>query len=280
MDEVVHFGKTTQDRQRYKCKCCDKTFTETADTPLYHCRKSEKWIDFLSCLIDGMSLRDSAKEISVHYVTLFYWRHKILTALAQINAEELNGIVEVDETYFLESQKGAIPTHRSSRKRGGSAKKRGLSTEQICVLIARDREKNTFYKVIGRGKPTKDSLELHLGNRLGTDIVLCSDALRGYKLLAKNHHIQQYVKTGEKRVKGIYHIQNINSYHSRLKRWLNRFYGISTKYLEGYIALFNYLDQLRFDDSERSIKELAVDVLMNKVSDTNNDIRLRQVEYV
>ncbi|MFW5436375.1 IS1595 family transposase [Paenibacillus apiarius] len=105
------------------------------------------------------------------YVTLFYWRHKILTALAQINAEELNGIVEVDETYFLESQKGAIPTHRSSRKRGGSAKKRGLSTEQICVLIARDREKNTFYKVIGRGKPTKDSLELHLGNRLGTDIV-------------------------------------------------------------------------------------------------------------
>ncbi|MGG0754784.1 hypothetical protein [Brevibacillus laterosporus] len=65
-----------------------------------------------------------------------------------------------------------------------------------------------------------------------------------------------------------------------MKRWLNRFYGISTKYLEGYIALFNYLDQLRFDDSERSIKELAVDVLINKVSDTNNDIRLRQVEYV
>ncbi|MFJ5761190.1 hypothetical protein ACIQAA_19220 [Neobacillus sp. NPDC093182] len=44
--------------------------------------------------------------------------------------------------------------------------------------------------------------------------------------------------------------------------------------------MFNYLDQLRFDDSERSIKELAVDVLMNKVSDTNMDIRLRQVEYV
>lgn len=44
--------------------------------------------------------------------------------------------------------------------------------------------------------------------------------------------------------------------------------------------MFNYLDQLRFDDSERSIKELSVDVLMNKVSDTNNDIRLRQVEYV
>ncbi|WP_147385206.1 IS1 family transposase [Paenibacillus thiaminolyticus] len=42
MDEIVRFGKTGQDRQRYKCKCCDKTFTETADTPLYHCRKSEK----------------------------------------------------------------------------------------------------------------------------------------------------------------------------------------------------------------------------------------------
>lgn len=38
---------------------------------------------------------------------------------------------------------------------------------------------------------TKDSLEIHLGNRLGTDIVHCSDALRCYKLLAKNHHIHQ-----------------------------------------------------------------------------------------
>lgn len=60
----------------------------------------------------------------------------------------------------------------------------------------------------------------------------------------------------------------------------NFYYEITSIYLKGYIALFNYLDQLRFDDSERSIKELAVDVLMNKVSDTNNDIRLRQVEYV
>ena len=42
----------------------------------------------------------------------------------------------------------------------------------------------------------------------------------------------------------------------------------------------SYLVHLRFDDSERSIKELAVNVLMNKVSDPNNDIRLRQVENV
>lgn len=36
----------------------------------------------------------------------FYWRHKLLSALKQLDFEKFEGIVEVDETYFLYSQKG------------------------------------------------------------------------------------------------------------------------------------------------------------------------------
>jgi hypothetical protein len=39
--------------------------------------------------------------------------------------------VEADETYFLESHKGERHLPRPPRKRGGVAKKRGLSNEQI-----------------------------------------------------------------------------------------------------------------------------------------------------
>lgn len=28
---------------------------------------------------------------------------------------------------------------------------------------------------------------------------------------------------------GVYHIQNVNSYHSRLKKWMDRFNGVATK---------------------------------------------------
>lgn len=39
-------------------------------------------------------------------------------------------------------------------------------------------------------------------------------------------------------IKGLYHIQNVNGLHSRLKQWINRFKGVATKYLDNYLAWF------------------------------------------
>ena len=40
--------------------------------------------------------------------------------------------------YLLESAKGARRLIRPTRSRGGSAGKRGISDEQVCILMARD----------------------------------------------------------------------------------------------------------------------------------------------
>jgi len=59
----------------------------------------------------------------------------------------------MDETYFLFSEKGKRNiSDRKPRKRGGKAKYRGISNDQICVLVARDRQKMTFSGVLGRGR--------------------------------------------------------------------------------------------------------------------------------
>jgi hypothetical protein len=62
----------------------------------------------LNVWIEGYSLRKCAEQLNgeVTHVTLFYWRHKILAALKQIPTEAFQGIVEMDETYFLFSEKG------------------------------------------------------------------------------------------------------------------------------------------------------------------------------
>ena len=54
--------------------------------------------------------------------------HRFLAA-ARSDSEVLKGIVEADETYVLESRKGARGLGRKARRRGGKAKKRGLSRE-------------------------------------------------------------------------------------------------------------------------------------------------------
>jgi hypothetical protein len=61
-----------------------------------------------------------------------------------VAAEKLSGIVEADETYFLKSEKGNKHLQRKLRKRGSKAKKRGLSKEQECLLVCRDRQTNTI----------------------------------------------------------------------------------------------------------------------------------------
>ena len=79
----------------------------------------------------------------------FRWRHRFLAA-ARSDSEVLKGIVEADETYVLESQKGARGLGRKARRRGGKAKKRGLSREQVPVLMAADRSGTTVSAVLPR----------------------------------------------------------------------------------------------------------------------------------
>ena len=40
-----------------------------------------------------------------------------------------------------------------------------------------------------------------------------------------------------------YHVQNINAYHSRLKHFIARFKGVSTKYLNNYLVWNNLIQE-------------------------------------
>jgi hypothetical protein len=90
------------------------------------------------------------------------WRHRFLTGIKMDRPRSLNGIVEADETFLPESEKGARNLGRPARKRGGKASKRGISYEQVCILVARDRGGNTCDLVTGRGPVTKAQLLVHL----------------------------------------------------------------------------------------------------------------------
>ncbi|MBM7578600.1 hypothetical protein JOD21_001260 [Jeotgalibacillus terrae] len=120
----------------------------------------------------------------------------------------------MDETYFLYSEKGQRKIKdKKSRKRGGSAKKRGISNEQVCVLAARDRKKMIFSQVQGIGRLTKEQLDKAIGPKLSNENVLCPDAWRAFKTYAaeKGMGIYRFKSEGKIRSKGLYHIQNVNN---------------------------------------------------------------------
>ena len=111
-----------------------------------------------------------------------------------------------------------------------------MVSKAVCVLIARDRQKMTYSKVIEQGRIVKSRLEKAIGSKLSKTITLCTDACRAFKTYAKAKGLEHYPfkSDGKEHVKGLYHIQNVNNYHSRLKGWMDRFNGVATKYLGQY----------------------------------------------
>ena len=132
--------------------------------------------------------------------------------------------MEADETFILKSAKGSKRlVGRAPRKRGGKAKKGGLSTEEHdCVLIVRDRSGATTDHVLADLRaPT---FAAHLAPIVAKDAVLVSDGRDACGAFAHAEnilHIAIITSRGEHAYKG-FHIQNVNAYTSRLKDWLRR----------------------------------------------------------
>ncbi|MDQ0217378.1 hypothetical protein J2S21_000467 [Peribacillus cavernae] len=94
-------------------------------------------------------------------------------------------------------------------------------------LIARDRQKSTYSGVLGRGRIVKTQLDNAIVSKLASDNTLYTDAWRSFSTYAKSKGLVHYrfKSDGVERAKGLYHIQNVNNYHSRLKGWMQRFNG-------------------------------------------------------
>lgn len=222
--------------KRYRCKACRVTFNALTGTPLAQLHNRELWGGHAQALLEGISLRKVAARLDVHLETAFRWRHRFLTAPKDVKPKVLDGTVEADETYFLYSEKGSRNLRRPARKRGGKAKKRGLSDEQVPVLIARDRNKATTDQILE--DRSARSIAAVLGPVVAKSAVLVSDGAQAYRAFANTAglaHVGLNLSAGE-RICGIYHIQNVNNYDSRLKTWMGRFNGVATKYLDSYLG--------------------------------------------
>lgn len=231
---------------RYRCHCCHRTCNPLTGTALAHLRRREQWLDYSQALIDGVSLRAAAHRCSIDKNTAFLWRHRFLKQASSHRPAHESGIVEADETFFLESFKGQRNLSRPARKRGGVGKTRGTGPDQIAVLVVRDRtgqtadfrlEKLDAPHVIAVLRPLVDP-----------DAVLCTDGASLYKTFARQTGIAHRainVQQGRRVIEGAFHIQNVNAYDSRLKTWIRRFHGVATKYLDHYLGWRRQLERER-----------------------------------
>jgi len=248
------------DLQRFRCCSCGRTFNDLTGTPLARLRLKGKWLDYLGALLDSQPVRAAAKRVGVHRNTAFRWRHRFLERVKHDRPAQLTGIVEADEMFLLESQKGSRKLDRKARKRGGRASCRGISRELDCILVARDRSGATIDAVTGRGALKPAQLTQHLLPRLDPQALLVTDANAAYQAFARTHRIAHRsvkLSAGQRvrsSLEGAIHVQNVNAYHSRFRAWLARFHGVASHRLPNYLGWCWALDGGRINSVEQLLR--------------------------
>lgn len=229
-------GINKQGKQKYKCHDCVKEMIMQRNVITFSTKKKfSQWIIFLKSELDGNSLEVSAEKAGISKRTSFRWRHKVMYILNTfLNKQCLEGIVYLDETLYpvvnksSKSEKVAIP------------KKRGMSEQKINVTCAIDAKGNTIIKVLSSGRVTSNELIGAYENLISKEAKVVSDSLRSYHKLMKKLEVTWIKIPSKKKSMNEYNLDPINDLHSSIKDFTYKYKGISIKYLQGYMALFDF----------------------------------------
>ena len=132
--------------------------------------------------------------------------------------------------------------------------------ELVCVPCVVSRDHRSIAHPACLGGCSFEALNNVLGGKVQKGSYLCTDANSIYCKFAKENELNLVQIKGGKETKGQFHIQHLNSYHSMLKKFMEKFNGVATKYLDGYLAWHNFLNYANegIEDKARILKEWLV----------------------
>lgn len=266
-----HIRKSGQSngRQRYYCKGCGRTFSDTTNTVLRGIKKPELFMRCIGLVFERKTLRECESELGISHQTVFDWRHKILSALASRVPQKVGGVLECDEMEFRESEKGSRHLNgRKPRKRGTDFKRNdgtyNSNVKQIVTIVSRTDDK-LMIPVDGK-KVTTSQIEESIGGKVVDGCVFITDKNSAYCKFARDHNLQHkrvlstdHVDKRDRRI----HIQHVNATHNLFRKFIKKHFGISSKYLTNYLAWFAYMGD--YEKSSDRIAALARDILCSHI---------------
>ena len=275
-------GKDRSGIQRYKCKECGHTFSATSNTlSSYTSQSVGQWMAFIMGLFNCETCETLSKKCGISVPTAHEWRLKVFAAVEHLEKDvKLTNVIMADDTRLPYSFKGNhgedFDAPRKRHKRGKQNTRKTSNDNMVCVLCAIDSEGHSFSRFIGFGNPSGKRISESFKNKLDVkkDTILVTDGAQCFSRVIKDYAIPSWnrnttLKYGTKKypnIIGKLHIQGVNSYHSRLKRFISRFRGVASRYLPGYIMLFDYMQ----NNKDISQEEMAIRVVKAMTEVTTN----------
>lgn len=196
--------------QRYKCKGCGKSFTLFTNTVLEKTKWHwDIWIKVLEMTLNNYSLNNIKTVLEKDYgcrgispKTIFLWKHKLIHALASFPMPKLTGVIQIDETFIREAQKGSknlisyIDKVDVRKPRYGRrpSKFGVMGSEFATVTTAIDSRGYSVSKVSCLGKLTKNLLVDLFEEHFDNPSYICSDANSVYEDYCNLFDVPHYIK--------------------------------------------------------------------------------------
>lgn len=237
-------------RNQYDCDACRYRFSVTTGTVFHDSHLPlPKW--FLAVLLmceakKGISANQMKRTLGVAHKTAWYLCHRIREAMRDVNAEELSGTIEVDETYIGGRARGVGKGNwRRNKKMVLAALQRD---GQIRIDSGKTNDRKTLHGFIKAVAPNPQ--------RILTDEW---PAYQGCADLDTTHETVEH--SAKEYVRGDVHTNSVEGAFGLFKRSIvGSFHQLSHKHLD------RYLDEFEFRYNNRKNTFLFRDTLTRMVT--------------
>ena len=206
---IVKNGKRANGIQEFKCRSCNSKFTLFTNTILEKTHWHwDIWLKVLEMTLNNYSIERMLNVlvndydcIGLNHKTVWLWRMKLIHSLASLPMPELTGVIQVDETFIRESQKGSrhlesyINNETRKPRYGRRPSKLGvMGPEFATVTTAIDNRGYCVCQVSGLGKLTNEMFVDLFEKYLVAPSYICSDANDVYENYCRIFNIPHYIR--------------------------------------------------------------------------------------
>ena len=251
-------GYTSAGHHRYRCKECGCSYTLLSNSIFNSTKLSfDDIAKYIVLMTFNVPLEMMMEICRISSNTAMLWRQKVFATVDGYQERLiLKNRVWIDETYVFDS---------SLLRDNGWKRKRGLSRDLICIVVAIDCYKNIYAVICGHGKPSKSRIYKVLKDHIEPGAELVHDGDNSHTKLVDELHLKSEVYIADtKSTVYLEHMALINNLCSWLKRYLYRFIGMDMNNLQSYLNWFVYLFRVKaYDDRwpkiERILRHLALE---------------------
>lgn len=234
-DKIIKYG-IYRGSQRYKCQNdeCGKTFTSKFHNQFRYSKKfKDKWEKYFELLNKGLTIRECAKKLNITIVTAFFWRHRFLYDIKSKNyIEKINSYVELTKMVVYENFKGSRNIKNTKRDKIIVVNALNDSIDIIPIIAARNHL--GFYEIRDNIIPRLDRKSYVKG--------IVDGRLKSFAKAFNEINNIKVRKIKEKTIDTQYSIKT--------KKWIRKFRGVATKYLDHYLNLRLFEYKNNFEDKK------------------------------